>query len=161
VDAPPNDGTKNVNLKDLMKRADEENVMVYAIGFASRVGRGRGGFGQPPSGRGRGPIGGWWPPGFDVQGGFGGWKIQGGGDDGPDPGLAKLAAATGGGYFQLTRGADLNRTFKRVIEELRHQYLLGFTPPKLDGKTHRLEVKVSDPFHTVRARTTYLAASGR
>jgi Ca-activated chloride channel family protein len=161
VDAPPTDGTKNTSLKDLMKRADEENVMVYAIGFTSRGTRGRGGPVGSPS-RGRGPMGGgWWPPVFDTQGGFGGWRIQGGSDDGPDPGLAKLASATGGGYFQLTTAADLNRTFRRVIEELRHQYLLGFTPAKLDGKTHRLEVKVSDPFYTVRARTTYLAATGR
>jgi Ca-activated chloride channel family protein len=166
VDSPGNEGAKNSTLKDVMKRAEEENVMVYAIGFASRGGpglggRGRGGPGGPSRGRPRPPVG-WWPPGFDVQfGGFGGFGGQNGGAQGPDPGLAKLAEATGGGYFELTRTADLNSTFKRVVDELRHQYLLGFTPSKLDGKTHRLEVKVRDPFYTVRARTTYLAATGR
>ena len=165
-DSPGNEGAKNSTLKDVMKRADEENVMVYAIGFSSRGGpgfggRGRGGPTGPSGGRPR-PPGGWFPPGFDVQfGGFGGFGAQGGGAQGPDPGLVKLAQATGGGYFQLTTTADLNRTFKRVIEELRHQYLLGFTPSKLDGKTHRLEVKVSDLFYTVRSRTSYLAATGR
>lgn len=34
VDAPFNPGPTSSSLKDVMKRADEENVMVYAIGLA-------------------------------------------------------------------------------------------------------------------------------
>jgi hypothetical protein len=47
------------------------------------------------------------------------------------------------------RKSDLTRTFKRVAEELHHQYLLGFTPPKLDGKSHHLAVGVNDETLTV------------
>ena len=56
----------------------------------------------------------------------------------PDEGLPKIAAATGGGYFELTSTDDLASTFARVADELHHQYALGFTPAKLDGKMHTL-----------------------
>jgi hypothetical protein len=69
----------------------------------------------------------------------------------------KIAEMTGGGYFHLTGTADLTHTFERVADELHHQYLLGFTPSKVDGKTHHLDVRVSDTTYTVRARKTYLA----
>jgi hypothetical protein len=35
--------------------------------------------------------------------------------------------------------------------------VLGFTPAKLDGKTHSIEVRVKKPGLTVRARKTYVA----
>jgi len=76
---------------------------------------------------------------------------------GPDEGLPKIAAATGGGYFELTSANDLASTFARVADELHHQYALGFTPDKLDDKMHNLEVKVSGDGRTVRARKRYLA----
>lgn len=75
----------------------------------------------------------------------------------PDRNLRRLAAATGGGYFELTRAADLNATFTRVIEELHRQYVLGFTPKALDGRLHQLEVRTTVPGMTVRARQSYVA----
>src|SRR5262249_33246163 len=38
MDAPGNMNSSNSSLKDVMKRAEEENVMVYAIGLASHAG---------------------------------------------------------------------------------------------------------------------------
>ena len=73
----------------------------------------------------------------------------------------KIAEETGGGYFELTNSDDLSRTFKRVAEELHHQYVLGFTPPKLDGRSHHLDVGVNDETLTVRARKSYLAAADK
>jgi Ca-activated chloride channel homolog len=80
----------------------------------------------------------------------------------PDRGLKKLAEETGGGYFELKRTADLNETFTRVAEELHSQYVLGFSPEALDGKVHKLEVRVKKVGMTARARKSYLAtkASG-
>jgi len=43
-----------------------------------------------------------------------------------DDGVAGVAEQTGGGHFQLAADADLGTTFARVVQELRHQYLLGF-----------------------------------
>jgi VWFA-related protein len=150
VDMPLNFSGRNKSLKDVMKRAEERDVMVYAIGLAGETGM--------PDLRGRtldrgargGPI---------PLGGIGG---RGGGDrpqlEKPDEGLPKIAAATGGGYFELMSARDLPSTFARVAEELHHQYSLGFTPAKLDGKMHDLIVRAAQPDHTVRARKRYLAS---
>jgi hypothetical protein len=76
----------------------------------------------------------------------------------PDEGLPKIAAATGGGYFELTSARDLPSTFARVADELHHQYALGFTPEKLDGKMHDLTVRLSRADLAARARKRYLAS---
>jgi Ca-activated chloride channel family protein len=104
-------------------RADQEEVMLYAIGC---------------------------------------WIGPGSGDDRPDGNLRKIADHTGGGYVELTwsQGSDLGPTFARVADELHHQYVLGFVPTTLDGKTHDLEVRVKGSGLTVRARKTYTSGSG-
>ena len=143
VDEPMNFSAHNSSLKDLMRRAEEENVMVYAIGLA----------GSRPAAAGRGVHGG--------RGRHGGYGLPGGmrmTEQKPDEGLPKIAAATGGGYFELTSTDDLAATFRRVADELHHQYALGFTPQSLDGKMHTLQVRLTDPGMTVRARRSYLAA---
>jgi VWFA-related protein len=76
----------------------------------------------------------------------------------PDRNLRELAEQTGGGYFELTRTADLNSTFTRVADELHRQYVLGFTPDVLDGTLHKLDVRVKVPGMSVRTRKSYLAA---
>lgn len=75
----------------------------------------------------------------------------------PHPDLKKLADQTGGGYFELAKAEDLVARFAQVADELHRQYLLGFSAEKLDGKTHKLEVKVGKSTMTVRARKTYVA----
>jgi Ca-activated chloride channel homolog len=75
--------------------------------------------------------------------------------------ITQLTERTGGGHFALAPGADLASTFALVADELRHQYLLGFTPARLDGSVHRLEVRVTRPSLTVRARRNYVAAASR
>jgi Ca-activated chloride channel family protein len=76
----------------------------------------------------------------------------------PDRVLRKLAEETGGGYFALTRTSDLGSAFTRIAQELRSQYVLGFTPAALDGKVHKLAVTVKKPGMKVRARKTYVAS---
>jgi hypothetical protein len=72
-----------------------------------------------------------------------------------------LAEETGGGYFELKKTDDLAPTFTRVAQELHSQYTLGFTPQALDGKEHKLTVRMRDPSMTARARKSYLASSDR
>lgn len=74
----------------------------------------------------------------------------------PDPGLARLAETTGGGYTEIRPRQDLTAEFGRIVDELHQQYLLGFVPANLDGKTHKVEVKVRGDFD-VRERRTYRA----
>jgi len=156
VDMPMNFMNHNKSLKDVMKRAEEHDVMVYAIGLSGENGMpGLGG--RNPDRRGRGAAG----PG--AIGGLGGRGLGGYSGrqpqmEGPDEGLPKIAAATGGGYFELTSTKDLGTTFARVADELHHQYALGFTPEKLDGKMHDLVVHLSQPALIARARKRYLAS---
>jgi VWFA-related protein len=170
MDAPMNGGNNN-SLKDVMKRAEEEDVMVYAIGFA---GSGSGGGGSPGGyggggygggGRRGGGGGGFGGRGYGGRGGGrGGYGGGSGGrpqSDHPDEGLPKIAGATGGGYFELTSTVDLAATFTRVADELHHQYAIGFTPAKLDGKMHTLTLHVGQSGLTARARRSYLATTPR
>src|SRR5947208_1565704 len=60
----------------------------------------------------------------------------------PDRGLRKISDETGGGYFELEKSADLAPTFTKVAQELHSQYVLGFTPAQLDGRVHKLAVKM-------------------
>src|SRR6187431_3296001 len=69
----------------------------------------------------------------------------------PSRDLRKISDETGGGYFELQKTVDLSPTFTRVAQELRSQYLIGFAPAALDGKVHKLDVKVNKLGMTVRA----------
>src|SRR5437870_5005566 len=155
VDMPMNFSNRNKSLKDVMKRAEEENVMVYAIGLAGQNGM------PGPVGRGdRGGRGGVGPGAFGGLGGrgLGGYSGSQPQMEKPDEGLPKIAAATGGGYFELTSPRDLAATFAHVADELHHQYALGFAPEKLDGKMHDLTVRLSRSDLIPRARKRYLAS---
>jgi Ca-activated chloride channel family protein len=74
-----------------------------------------------------------------------------------DSGLRRVVAETGGGYFEVMSPTDFASTFARVTEELHSQYVVGFAPPILDGKVHKLTLKVKQGMR-VRARRSYLAA---
>jgi len=79
----------------------------------------------------------------------------------PDSGLKKLADETGGGYFELKKTADLGPTFSRVAQELHSQYVIGFEAKQLDGKVHKLAVRMKQAGMTARVRKTYLATAAR
>src|SRR5262249_30747388 len=141
VDEPLDFSGKAKSLKDEMKRAEDNDIMIYTVGMEGeapmqqqRATQGFGGRGFPPARRNEAPI---------MQR--------------PDEGMAKIAAATGGGYFELIGPGALTGAFDRVADELHHQYALGFAPQKLDGKLHDLTVKVSKAGYTIRARKRYLA----
>ena len=77
----------------------------------------------------------------------------------PDRGLRKIADETGGGYFELTRAQELASTFTQVAQELHSQYVIGFAPTQLDGRVHKLTLKLKQPGLTARARKSYVAAA--
>jgi Ca-activated chloride channel family protein len=79
----------------------------------------------------------------------------------PDRGLRKLADETGGGYFELKKTDELGPTFTRVAQELHALYTIGFTPTVLDGKEHKLEVRLKQPGMTARTRRSYVASDER
>jgi Ca-activated chloride channel family protein len=126
---------KFISQAEVIDRARREDVMVYAIGMRSR---------QRPT-----------QPGL----GIGGLQAALGGDL-PDPGLAGVAEQTGGGYAEVKLGQDLGAAFARVADELHSQYLLGFVPPKKDGKVHQLDVRVMQKGLKPRGRKSYVAPKG-
>jgi len=79
----------------------------------------------------------------------------------PDKGLRKIADETGGGYFELQKTDELAPTFTRVAQELHSQYVIGFTPQSLDGKVHKLALRLKQPGMTARARRSYLASGDK
>ena len=76
----------------------------------------------------------------------------------PDPDLKTLTNDGGGGYFELKGTDNLTATFARIADELHHQYLLAYTVPAFDGKTHTIEVRTKQKNLTVRASKSYVAA---
>ncbi len=147
-----------VDLEELIRRAEEHDVMVYAIGFSIvetyRVSYPQAPRPLPPVVRPR-PF----PPGGALprrQWGTG--TMTRTRTRPPHPGLEQLALASGGGYFEMSGSRGLEAIFARVAEELHRQYWLGFTPTVRDGKVHQLEVRVRRSGLSVRARRDYLAA---
>jgi Ca-activated chloride channel homolog len=133
-------GSNNISFRDVAKNAEEQDVMVFAIGLAGREG--------PPMGR-RGGVG--------AGGGFGTFGLPRDDEQVVDKGLPRIAAMTGGGYYELKSPSNLGATFKAIADELHKQYALAFTPQKLDGKTHHLEVRIKRRDLVARARKTYVA----
>jgi VWFA-related protein len=134
-------GGNNISFHDVAKNAEGEDVMVFAIGLAGRE--------VMPAVRRAGPAGG---------GGLVTFGAPTRDDDSMiDKGLPRIAAMTGGGYYELRTAYNLGPTFKRIADELHKQYALAFTPERLDGKTHKIEVRIRRPDLVARARKTYVA----
>ncbi len=121
-----------VSQVEVIDRARRDDVMVYAIGMRSRGPR---------------PMPGIGPGGLQAA-------LTA---DLPDPGLARVAQETGGGYTEIRVGQDLGAAFAQVADELHSQYLIGFAPPRRDGKVHRIEIRVSGRGLSARARRSYVA----
>jgi VWFA-related protein len=130
---PTGFGQPFVSQAEVIDHARAQDVMVYGIGMRSRGNR---------------------PPGAFGPGGLQAALMA----DLPDPGLALVSEQTGGGYTEIRPTEDLGEAFARVVDELHSQYLLGFAPPKRDGKVHDVEVRiVSQKGLKPRARKSYVA----
>jgi len=128
---------KFVSQVEVIEHARLQGVMIYAIGMRSR--------GQRPQ-----------MPGLGTRG-----LQEALMADWPDPGLARVAEETGGGYLEIRFGQDLGAAFAQVADELHSQYLLGFAPPKRDGKVHDIEVRTAVKGLKPRARKSYVAPKER
>ncbi len=69
--------------------------------------------------------------------------------------LQELADVAAGRYFD-SEVAKLKETFGLIVEELRHQYRLGFYPADhAAGSIHSLKVEVARPDVVIRSRRSY------
>lgn len=73
--------------------------------------------------------------------------------------LTSLAADTGGRFFEVKKPGRLKRAFERILEELRFQYTLGYSPSndRRDGTWRSIDVRVDRPRLEVSARKGYYA----
>ncbi|MGE5327306.1 MAG: VWA domain-containing protein, partial [Deltaproteobacteria bacterium] len=76
--------------------------------------------------------------------------------------LNKLSKQTGGDVIRATRDKDLAVAFQQIANELRTQYLLGYTPTNTahNGAFRKIEVKLRDGNYRVQARRGYYAPAG-
>jgi hypothetical protein len=74
--------------------------------------------------------------------------------------LSDLTAWTGGRTFVVSAPAQRSVVARRIVEELRHQYLMAFESSGRPG-WHPLEVRALGKDLTVRARSGYIAGQYR
>ncbi len=157
-------GSKDT-MNDAIDAADRANVVVYTIYFKGEEDK-NSNFGFPGNNR-HGGMGG---PGGGYPGGGGGYPGGGGqrrgGDSKPAVDgkkiMAQIAERTGGHAYEAKKKDDLDAIYKLISEELRSQYLLTYTPDKVDneGGFHKVALKANKSDLTVATREGYYAPGG-
>jgi VWFA-related protein len=158
-------------LNDAVDAADHANVTIYTIYFKGEQENNGNGF--PGQGGRRGGMGGGgYPGGGGGYPGGGGGYPGGGGRRGPDTTasngqdgkkiMEKIATRTGGRYFEAKKKDNLDEIYGQIAEELRGQYLLTYTPDKVDtdGGFHKIALKANKDDLIVVTREGYFAPGG-
>jgi VWFA-related protein len=154
-------------LEGAIESAQRADTVIYSIYFADshrddNQGQRRGG-GWPGGGGG----GGGWP------GGGGGWPGGGGGGGGRRGGgqrpseshadgkkiLQRISKETGGRFFEVTKKETVGDIYSSIVEELRTQYIMGYTPDKDSTASgyHHVQLTVKKKDLTVQTRDGYYA----
>jgi Ca-activated chloride channel family protein len=68
--------------------------------------------------------------------------------------LFELARATGGDYFYASSPSLVSQSTNKLLEELRHQYLIAFEPGAATG-LRRIEIRARNTDYKVRSRRWY------
>ena len=167
------DRGSKTSLESTIESAQRADTVVYSIYFADSHredrnqgqrrggGIGRGGGGWPGGG------GGGWP------GGGGGYPGGGGGRGGPGGGqrhpqeprtdgkkiLGRISRETGGRFFEVSKKESVGEIYTSIVEELRTQYSMGYTPDKDSAASgyHHVQLQVKRQDLTVQTRDGYYA----
>jgi VWFA-related protein len=76
--------------------------------------------------------------------------------------LQRIAESTGGRFWTAEKTERLEKTFLRMLEELRSRYLLVFEPTGVErAGEHRLDVRLKGTKGHVRSRTSYYVTPSR
>ncbi len=137
------DGVDNGSIESMesaIEAVQRADTVIYCIRYydENAYSGGRSGRGMPP--------------------GPGGRRGPGGRPDLPDGKkvLKKLAEETGGGMFEVSNKLPLGEIFRQIQEELRSQYILGYTPAKADAKGfRRISLRTRDKDLKVSCRSGY------
>ncbi len=148
-----------------IEAAQRAETVVYAIYFKGEDHSG-GGFNPMNNGGRRGGMGGGYPGGRYPGGGGGGYPGGGGGQrpseephvDGKKI-MAQIAGETGGWFFEAKKKENLDAIYAAISEQLRTQYVLGYTPDKDSTLTgfHKVALIVKKKDLSVQTRPGYYA----
>lgn len=147
-------------LHTAIESAQRADTVVYAIYFkGEEQHNNNGGF---PGGR-RGGIGGGWPGGGGGYPGGGGGYPGGGGQRQEKPAvdgkkvLEQICGETGGHMFEAGKKQNVDQIYTTIAEELRSQYILGYTPDKsvAGGGYHRITLTAKKKDLYVQTRQGY------
>ncbi len=112
------DNASKTSLTEAVESAQRADTLVYSILFAEEHQPAMGGFGPvfgPGGGRrGRGRM--------PQESRPDGKKV-----------LERISKETGGAFFEVSKKHPLDEIYKRIEEELRNQYSLGYTPERASG----------------------------
>jgi VWFA-related protein len=147
-------------LNDAVDSADRAGVQIFTVYFKGEEekqqnggfpGGHRGGMGYP--GGGYPGSGGGWP------GGGGGGGRRGGNEPQVDGKkiMQQIAQRTGGQFFEAKKKDNLDEIYGLIAGALRQQYLLTYTPDKVDtdGEFHHISLKANNGDLTVITREGY------
>ncbi len=156
-------------LNDAIDAADHASLQVFTIYFKGQEERPQNGFpgGGHHGGMGGGYPGGGYPGGYPGGGGGypGGGGRHPGGTNAPQLDgkkiMHEIASRTGGQYFEAKKKDNLEEIYGLIAGALRQQYLLTYTPDKVDtdGEFHKIVLKTDKSELTVITREGYYAPS--
>ena len=156
------DSGSKETLNDAIDAADRANLQVFTIYFKGEEERSNSGF--PGNGGHHGGMG-----GGGYPGGGGGYPGGGGGHHGGNPKseagvdgkkiMEQIASRTGGQFFEAKKKDNLDDIYNQIAASLRQQYLLTYTPDKVDteGEFHKIVLKTDKTDLNVITREGYYA----
>jgi VWFA-related protein len=159
-------------LESAIESAQRADTVVYSIYFADSHHEDRNEGQRRGGGMGRG--GGGWPGGGGGwPGGGGGYPGGGGGRGGPGGGqrqpqepradgkkiLERISKETGGRFFEVSKKESVGEIYSSIVEELRTQYSMGYTPDKDSAASgyHHVQLQVKGKDLSVQTREGYYA----
>ena len=149
-------------LNDAIDAADRANVQVFTIYFKGEEERSNSGF--PGNGGHHGGMGGGYPGGGGGYPGGGGGH-RGGNNPRTEAGvdgrkiMQQIASRTGGQFFEAKKKDNLDEIYNQIAASLRQQYLLTYTPDKVDtdGEFHKIVLTTDKSDLNVITREGYYA----
>jgi VWFA-related protein len=148
-------------LNSAIEAAQRADTVVYAIYYKGEESHNNGG-GFPGGGRhgGMGYPGGGYPGGGYPGGGRGGQRPQQQESrvDGKKI-LEQMSGQTGGRVFEVTKKETADQIYTTIAEEMRSQYMLGYTPDKQssDSGYHKIALAAKKNDLAVQTRDGYYA----
>ena len=162
------DRNSKESLNSSIEAAQRADTEVYSVYFKGERGHDNSSGGGPPGG-GMGRRGGGFPGGGGgYPGGGGGYPGgRGGGGQRPESEprvdgkkiLQQISGETGGRFFEVSKKETVEQIYASIAEELRSQYILGYTPDKTNSGAgyHKVVLTTTKKDVTVQTRAGYYA----